>query len=203
MIRCFSKVESILISPTALYFTQTDKNNKCPVCGHLLLQCKYTEAELRSMNKKKEEEHKERLEGYQDQPNNMVNSANRPRHHTIVQEFKCACIDVSGVYCPECKGEDDDCEVCNCQCTTAWMKKKEFQLISTQAQAKKNNMEENQAPKTVEQNMGAFGGMLQQCMAVSSWYLLYSTISSNITSLSTNIEFSGRTKSYGRRDHRR
>lgn len=133
------------------------------------------------MNKKRQEEHDERLAEYdQEQPNIMQNPAKRPRRHQIPQEFKCACRDVSGTYCPECGGKDEDCGVCNCQCTAGWMPKKDFQLISAQAQAAKNNMEENEAPKTVEQNLGVFASMLQQSMAVSSCYLLCIIMSSNI-----------------------
>jgi len=75
--------------------------------------------DLKQLNKKRKKKKDREKLAYDEQPKALQNKASRPRFTEKEQEYKCACGDVSGVYCPLCAGEDKECEVCACDCDVA------------------------------------------------------------------------------------
>ena len=72
---------------------------------------------------------------FDDEPTAISNTAKYPRLVEKVQEYKCTCMDIYGSRCPECQGEDPECEVCDCDCLSRPHKLSEFKGVSKKCQA--------------------------------------------------------------------
>lgn len=149
----------------SLYVLQICTDTPCPTCKHNYYQERYTKKELKELNnaklKKKAKDDKKKT------PKALENANKRTRFHPLVQEYKCVCQHLSGIYCPECEGEEDDCEICQCQCEMGPHKRNHFQALATAAESKENGHEEDTGHNTVVDNRYAMWKILELGMEVS------------------------------------
>jgi hypothetical protein len=135
-----------------------------------------TDQELAAEEKKKLEDHADRVTDFDSMPAALKNNSTRPRYHGAVQKYKCACEDISGIYCQECEGEDPCCEVCLCECNIGPVTKNQFQAISRATQSKAKGWKENEAVQTDQEKEASFGGVITNALAVSDVSHSYSCV---------------------------
>ncbi len=133
----------------------------CPQCSHPYMQGFYTNEALAKMEK----ESKEKQAAANLSTDLEEGTVTNTRCHVPVQKWKCPCYLLSGVNCPECKGENrDSCAVCKCKCAAGPAKESQFQNISAAAQSKIFNVETHQPLLSAADKRGAFGQVVRDVL---------------------------------------
>ena len=121
---------------------------------------------LKQINKERETIYEKKMIAYDNEATATSNSASRPRLVEKVQEYKCPCEDISGIYCPECEGDDPDCEICACDCNTGPHKLSDFGEVSRKRQAFDLGLIDEDGVKTVHDNRESFLDMIHSSLVV-------------------------------------
>lgn len=95
---------------------------------------------------------------------------------------------LSGVNCPECKGENiDSCRVCKCKCSTGPAKESEFQNISAAAQSGIFNVETHQPQLSAADKRNTFGQVLRDVLETAEQHCRLNGVETRGASGQSNV----------------